>query len=123
MKTNDKHDVVARITRASLVLAAVFGLVLSAANVSRAQAASGSVAAGRSAAQAPELASDAARPAANPSEAPSSGGVKVHGHWTIDIKNPDGKITTHREFENSLDPNAGADVLTGQDYSQILGVL
>jgi hypothetical protein len=29
-------------------------------------------------------------------------GIKVHGHWTIEVRNPDGKLVTHREFENSL---------------------
>jgi hypothetical protein len=29
-------------------------------------------------------------------------GIKVHGHWTIEVKNPDGTVVTHREFENSL---------------------
>jgi hypothetical protein len=29
-------------------------------------------------------------------------GIKVHGHWAIDVKNPDGTLVTHREFENSL---------------------
>jgi hypothetical protein len=29
-------------------------------------------------------------------------GIKVHGHWTIDIRNPDGTLATHREFENAL---------------------
>jgi len=31
-------------------------------------------------------------------------GIKVHGHWTIEVRNPDGKLVTHREFENSLVP-------------------
>lgn len=31
-------------------------------------------------------------------------GIKVHGHWTIDVKNPDGTLVRHVEFENSLDP-------------------
>ena len=35
-------------------------------------------------------------------------GIKVHGHWTIEVKNPDGKLVTHREFENSLVYNGGA---------------
>src|SRR5271154_6454109 len=30
-------------------------------------------------------------------------GIKVHGHWTIEVRNPDGSVATHREFENSLD--------------------
>jgi len=29
-------------------------------------------------------------------------GIKVHGHWTIDVRNPDGTLVTHREFENAL---------------------
>jgi hypothetical protein len=29
-------------------------------------------------------------------------GIKVHGHWTIEVRNPDGKLVSHREFENSL---------------------
>jgi hypothetical protein len=29
-------------------------------------------------------------------------GIKVHGHWAIDIRNPDGALVSHHEFENSL---------------------
>jgi hypothetical protein len=29
-------------------------------------------------------------------------GIKIHGHWTIEVRNPDGTVATHREFENSL---------------------
>lgn len=38
-------------------------------------------------------------------ESPRGGqheGIKVHGHWTIEVRNPDGRLVTHREFENSL---------------------
>jgi hypothetical protein len=35
-------------------------------------------------------------------------GIKVHGHWTIDVRNPDGTVATHREFENSLTSSGGA---------------
>jgi hypothetical protein len=38
-------------------------------------------------------------------------GIKVHGHWVIDVKNPDGTLATHREFENSL---------TGANQGQLL---
>ena len=31
-------------------------------------------------------------------------GITVHGHWIIDVKNPDGKVTKHVEFENSISP-------------------
>ena len=36
----------------------------------------------------------------------------LHGHWVIEVKNPDGKLASHTEFENSLQPS-GADALTG----------
>jgi hypothetical protein len=46
-------------------------------------------------------------------------GVKVHGHWTIEVRNPDGTLVTHREFENALVAPTGAvtlsQVLTGAD--------
>jgi hypothetical protein len=35
-------------------------------------------------------------------------GIKVHGHWVIDLRNPDGTLASHTEFENSLDPGYGA---------------
>jgi hypothetical protein len=38
-------------------------------------------------------------------------GIKVHGHWVIDVKNPDGTLAAHREFENSL---------TGANQGQLL---
>jgi hypothetical protein len=38
---------------------------------------------------------------AQPNE-PGKQGVKVHGHWKIDIKNPDGTLDRTVEFENSL---------------------
>ena len=33
---------------------------------------------------------------------PAHQGIKVHGHWIIDVRNPDGTLVAHREFENSL---------------------
>jgi hypothetical protein len=41
-------------------------------------------------------------------------GIKVHGHWTIDIRNADGTIASHHEFENAL---------TGQGKRVISGLL
>jgi len=57
------------------------------------------------AAQKPVTAS--AKPAAEEKESalPNSGskqGIKVHGHWVIDVRNPDGTLAQHHEFENSL---------------------
>jgi hypothetical protein len=30
-----------------------------------------------------------------------SNAIKVHGWWTINVRNPDGKLVSHHEFENS----------------------
>jgi hypothetical protein len=35
-------------------------------------------------------------------------GIKVHGHWAIAIKNPDGSVASRHEFENALVPSATA---------------
>ena len=35
------------------------------------------------------------------------GRIKVHGHWTIEVRDPDGALKTHREFENALVANSG----------------
>lgn len=39
-------------------------------------------------------------------------GLKVHGHWVINVRNPDGSLAEHREFENSLQAS-GAGFLVG----------
>lgn len=31
-------------------------------------------------------------------------GITVHGHWLIEVRNPDGKVVSRTEFENSLQP-------------------
>jgi hypothetical protein len=35
-------------------------------------------------------------------EKPGTEGIKVHGHWTIEVTNPDGTLAERREFENAL---------------------
>jgi hypothetical protein len=40
--------------------------------------------------------------AAKPQDSASQQGIKVHGHWIIDVRNPDGTLAEHRDFENSL---------------------
>lgn len=48
-------------------------------------------------------------------KAKSSGGqqegIKVHGHWSIDIRNPNGSLASHFEFENAMVD--GGSLLTG----------
>ena len=31
-------------------------------------------------------------------------GIKVHGHWVIEVRNPDGGLVERREFDNALAP-------------------
>jgi len=38
-------------------------------------------------------------------------GVRVHGHWTIEVRNPDGTLVEHRDFENALSIGVGDDHL------------
>jgi hypothetical protein len=52
-------------------------------------------------------------------------GIKVHGHWTIDVKNPDGTLAQHHEFENSLQLEGAATIIqliTGIDVPSDMGI-
>ncbi len=40
-------------------------------------------------------------------------GIKVHGHWVLDVKGVDGKIVQHRDFENSLVGGPGLAITSG----------
>ena len=71
----------------------------------------------------PQLKAQAADAAA-PAKATAAGetghgpqeGIKVHGHWIIDVKNPDGTLAQHRDFENSLsNPNILVSFLYGAE--------
>jgi hypothetical protein len=51
---------------------------------------------------------------------PGNDGIKIHGHWVLEVKNPDGKLVDRREFENSLVTYAAGAFPTGD---QILAAL
>ena len=73
---------------------------------------------------APGASQAAAKPAGEEEEEtakpqkPGHEGLKVHGHWKIVAKNPDGSVAKTVEFENSLVPGTGdyllASLLSGQ---------
>src|SRR5438093_2542761 len=52
-------------------------------------------------------------------------GIKVHGHWLIEVRNADGTLAVRREFKNALFPTGKttlANLLTAQkvfDYWMI----
>jgi hypothetical protein len=50
--------------------------------------------------------------AAFPALAQEKEGIKVHGHWTIDVRNADGTLASHNEFENALIPIVGQQTLS-----------
>jgi hypothetical protein len=117
MKMNGKHEVLAHIARRGLLLAALLAMVLSSPSIIRAQstepaapAQSARPVAGSAAANQAPVA--AAKPSAVPAKAESpekesaskgpQEGIKVHGHWIIEVKNPDGTVVSHREFDNNL---------------------
>jgi hypothetical protein len=58
----------------------------------------------KSIAKAGNVAEESTAAEEKPSGDGSHEGIKVHGHWTIEVRNPDGSVVTHREFENSLFP-------------------
>ena len=42
-------------------------------------------------------------------------GITVHGHWTIEVREPDGKLVSRSEFENAfLNPRAMARIMARQ---------
>lgn len=103
MRSNDKNETVARIAGRGVMLAALLGMMLAGAGINRVQA--GAV--------------ESSTPAAPAVQAPAKGaheGIGVHGHWTIDVKNPNGTLARHVEFENGLCIGSGDQLL-----AQMLG--
>jgi hypothetical protein len=52
-----------------------------------------------------------------------SDGIKVHGHWVIDIKNPDGTLAKHLDFQNSLTTAPATGTYGGSTGDQLLVAL
>jgi hypothetical protein len=125
MKTNDKHEAASRIAPWGLSLVGVLVTALICTDVSRAQsnaALASTPAAKPGAALASAISAPAVKaptpPAAKPSSQGPHDGIAVHGYWIIDVRNPDGKLAKHMEFENQLcttfvDPTSGGTVPGG----------
>jgi hypothetical protein len=45
----------------------------------------------------------------------STGGIKVHGHWTIEVRDPDGTVVSRDEVQNAFNTQSG-----GQFLAQML---
>jgi len=107
MRAIGKYEVIARIAGPGLVLGAVFALVLSSSSVGRAQASTTSpaVPAATPAQAAPTAQAEQPATPAKRQPGGTDEGIKVHGHWMIEVRSPDGKLVSHTEFENSVIPS------------------
>ena len=47
-------------------------------------------------------------------------GIQVHGHWLIEVRDPDGSLVLRREFENAL--ALGADALLASIFNREYGL-
>ena len=102
MSANGKCEVVRQFARRGLALAALLAIVPFAAGICRAQSSTASTSApSTKAASAVAKAPVVSPPARPPASAPHEG-IKVHGHWTIDVRDPDGRLASHTDFENNL---------------------
>ncbi|MFZ0340408.1 MAG: hypothetical protein WAL45_20455, partial [Terracidiphilus sp.] len=112
MKTNGTHEVIARIAGQGLVLGTVLALMLSSSIAGRAQASATSPAVP---AATPATVAPVGQPAARAERRPGGNheGITVHGHWIIEVRNPDGKLVSHTEFENGLALHGGGALLAG----------
>jgi hypothetical protein len=125
MKTIGKHGVIAQIAGPRLVLAALLAVMFSAASMGRAQ----SGAASPTTPGAKTVAAPAKAPAlsaAKPNAKSQREGITVHGYWTIEVRNRDGSVASHTEFENSyneqsLFPNILSRILTLGEWGIELG--
>jgi hypothetical protein len=124
MTMNGKQHLVIRAARRALLLAVVLVMLLFVGTVCSAQSSMPSerrqnAAQAQDAKRAAPSVNETQAPAtitkqvAPPANAPASihqpspakgqrEGVTVHGHWTIEVKNPDGTVVKHVEFENAL---------------------
>jgi hypothetical protein len=98
MSGKEHHEVASRIALRGGALACLLAAALAAVRVGSAQSTPAQTA------PAPPPAAAAAQNSAAKPPAPKSPseGIRVHGHWAIDVKNPDGTVVTHRAFENKL---------------------
>jgi hypothetical protein len=120
MKTIGIHGVIVQIAGRRQVLAALVAMVLSSSSIGQAQLKSAQAGPGAASENSAPLAQPAAHAgqlsATNePAARGKHEGIKVHGHWTIEVHNPDGKLVSHTEFENSLvtaGPMTGSALLT-----------
>ena len=119
MKINGEQKLLEQFERRGLLLVALAAIVLSFATISSAQSGAPSAsslveksAAAGTTTQTPNAVANSPATPANAaalaegklSAKGTQEGIKVHGHWTIEVRNPDGTVDKHVEFENGICP-------------------
>jgi hypothetical protein len=84
----------------------LFAAILAAQSKPRRQAGTRETALGRAQSPARSQSLDSAEQEEEPN-GKQSAGIKMHGHWTIVVRNPDGSVASRNEFENALTTGAG----------------
>ena len=122
MKMNVNYNVIAQFGQRGLQLAALLALLLSVGAPTPAQSPAAvapanpekiAVAPAATATVSTPVATSPAATDEKPAAKGQHEGIVVHGHWIIEVKNPDGTTVARQEFENAIDPVSGADILTG----------
>jgi hypothetical protein len=54
---------------------------------------------------------------------PGGEGIKVHGHWVMDIRNADGTLAKHLDFQNSLTTGGSASTALFSSGDQLLAAV
>jgi hypothetical protein len=109
MKTNDTHESVSRITGRGFVLVRLLAVALAASCFAQSNAAAVAKTAD---AKTPQPSGNSLTARAAKAPRGMGEGIQMRGWWTIEIRNRDGSVATHVEFENSLQLNGPA-ILAG----------
>lgn len=120
MRNSSRSNILSALTHTALAFLFVFGLNAREVQAQRAQDKPASNARSKSGPAQPSLLTTAGARAQSAEEESGTAenssteehsqrggqheGIKVHGHWSIEVHNPDGSLVRHVEFENSLDP-------------------
>src|SRR5207237_8527169 len=97
----NKHGFWESATAAALVIVVLFfAAIVAAQENSKRQAGTRETAVGRAQSPARSQSLDSAEQAEEPN-GKQSVGIRVHGHWTIVVRNADGSVASLSEFENS----------------------
>lgn len=102
MNTRNNYGMVARVARRSMVLVSLLLMMLTLTGSSVAQSSAVTKPADAKAAPAAGPTKLSAAPLAPRAPKGTGEGIRVYGQWTIEVRNRDGSVAKHVEFENSL---------------------